>query len=158
MSGARPLPIPFTPGWASFPRSNAADSEEFEMIVLTPTSDSDVSGAFYDVAACITPSSADSFPFPFDSSPVLAVFGPSVASVMDVPRNPSSKVTEWVQQQACEDNMAEAAKGDIKTEDPSMSLTGKSRRYKIEYLLQLRFTSNMSSIKLRINPEALQGQ
>ena len=78
-----------------------------------------------------------------------------------VPAQMSSKVTDWVKQQACEDTTANNVTHDPKPTNPAKTLFavhGSSRRYDVETLLQLRYTVNMSDVKLQINPEVLQGK
>lgn len=72
----------------------------------------------------------------------------------------SSKVTDWVEQQALEDRAPDTSDapnsvGTI-TKPTSAGILG-LRRYDIVTLLQLRFTSNLANVELRIHPSALQG-
>ena len=118
-------------------------------IPSTVSSDSGLSeDSFYSVVeyTCITPPASPTKP---------------AAMATAVPAQMGSKVTDWVQQQACEDNpannMTDASNAEESAKAPSV-FYGTSRRYDIETLLQLRYKVNMSDVKLQINPDVLQGK
>ena len=73
----------------------------------------------------------------------------------------SSKVTDWVEQQALEDGgpgTADAGTVAEATFKPSLVAKTGSKKYDIATLLQLRYTTDLANIELRIHPSALQGE
>ncbi|KAL8825453.1 MAG: hypothetical protein Q9191_004411 [Dirinaria sp. TL-2023a] len=83
----------------------------------------------------------------------------TMSTAAAIPVQMGSPVTDWVQQQACEDNAAtnetHASKVEESMETPSVG-DRTSRRYDITTLLRLRWKVKMSDVKLQINPDVLQ--
>lgn len=142
--------------------SNPSEGCHTDCTILTPRTEDGALSPASSFVLCLTPTSADSVQFTADYFSLPAVAETTLmANIAEAPAQMSSKVTDWVQQQACEKGTADMPKAELKAEqsvEPPLLLNGKPRRYKIEELLRVRFTLNMASIKLQINPEVLQGQ
>lgn len=131
----------------------STESESWSDIEVAQVESSDTDGP--DIATSFEPDS-ESFDFveDFDAMAQSAMAPESVTQ-------PSSKVTDWVEQQALEDRAPDTSDaptfvGTI-TKPTSAGILG-LRRYDIITLLQLRYTSNLANVELRIHPSALQGR
>jgi len=132
---------------------NSTESESWSDIGAAQAKDSDTDGP--NIVTSLDPDLA-SFDLVED---VDAMTLPAMAQ--EPTSQPSSKVTDWVEQQALEDRAPDTSGaptlGGMTIKPSSTAILG-SRRYDIVTMLQIRYTSNLANVELRIHPSALQGK
>ena len=131
----------------------ATESESWSDIEVTQAKGSDTDAP--DIATSLEPD-FESFDFVEDfDAMALSATAPEPTT------QPSSKVTDWVEKQALEDRAPDTSDAPTFAEtiikSSSAGILG-LRRYDIVTLLQLRYTSNLANVELRIHPSALQGK